>query len=85
MTPIAESLIADAFGQAIREVLYEDELEAMARQQRTLYLRRAIEEIDKQRLEHEDERLNKVMVSIRPVAYSIVLCPADTPHSVSVY
>lgn len=69
MTPIAESLIADAFGQAIREVLYEDELEVMARQQRALYLKRAIEEIDKQRLEHEDERLNKVMVSIRRVHY----------------
>lgn len=47
----------------MREVLYEDELETRARQQRALYLRRTIEDYDKQRLEHEDERLNKVKVS----------------------
>lgn len=49
----------------MREVLYEDELDARARQQRALYLRRTMEEIEKQRLEHEDERLNKVIVSIQ--------------------
>lgn len=65
MTPVAESLIADVFRQAMREVLYEDELDARARQQRALYLRRTMEEIEKQRLEHEDERLNKVIVSIQ--------------------
>lgn len=48
----------------MREVLYEDELDARARQQRALYLRRTIEEIEKQRLEQEDKRLNKVIVSI---------------------
>lgn len=63
MTPIAESLIADVFRQAMHEVLYEDELEMRAQQQRALYLRRTIEDFDKQRLEQEDERLNKVMVS----------------------
>jgi len=64
VTPIAETLITDVFKQAIREVLYEDELDARSRQQRALYLRRTIEEIEQQRLEYEDERLNKVIVSI---------------------
>lgn len=48
----------------MREVLYEDELEARARQQRANYLRNTIEDIEKKRLEYEDERLNNVMVSI---------------------
>lgn len=64
VTPIAETLISDVFRQAMREVLYEDELDARARQQRALNLRHKIEEIEKQRLEYEDERLNKVIVSI---------------------
>lgn len=64
MTPIAEALIADVFRQAMREVLYEDELETRARQQRALCMRRTVEEIEKQRLQYEDERLNKVIVSI---------------------
>lgn len=64
MTPIAEALIADVFRQAMREVLYEDELEARERQQRALCMRRKVEEIEKQRLQYEDERLNKVIVSI---------------------
>ncbi|CAH1712795.1 unnamed protein product [Aphis gossypii] len=61
VTPIAEALIADVFRQAMREVLYEDELEARERQQRTLCMRRKVEEIEKQRLQYEDERLNKVI------------------------
>lgn len=64
VTPIAEALIADVFRQAMREVLYEDELDARARQQRALYSRCTVEKIEKQRLEHKDERLNKVIVSI---------------------
>lgn len=64
MTPIAEALIADVFRQAMREVLYEDELEARERQQRALCMRRKVEEIEKQRLQYEDERLNKVIVSM---------------------
>lgn len=48
----------------MREVLYEDELDARARQQRALYLKHTIDEIEKQRLEYEDERLNKVIVSV---------------------
>lgn len=63
VTPIAETLIADVFRQAMREVLYEDELDARARQQRALCLRRTAEEFEKQRLEDEEERLNKVKVS----------------------
>ncbi|XP_026813212.1 radial spoke head protein 3 homolog B isoform X2 [Rhopalosiphum maidis] len=61
VTPIAEALIADVFRQAMREVLYEDELETRARQQRALCMRRTVEEIEKQRLQYEDERLNKVI------------------------
>jgi hypothetical protein len=64
VTPIAETLISDVFRQAMREVLYEDELDARARQQRALNMRRKIEGIEKQRLEFEEERLNKVIVSI---------------------
>lgn len=65
VTPIAEELVVDALRQAMREVLYEDELDARARQQRALYLRHTIEAIEKQRLDHEEERLNKVVVSNR--------------------
>ncbi|XP_022160201.1 radial spoke head protein 3 homolog B isoform X2 [Myzus persicae] len=61
VTPIAEALIADVFRQAMREVLYEDELETRARQQRALCMRRTVEEIEKQRLQYQDERLNKVI------------------------
>ncbi|XP_025420650.1 radial spoke head protein 3 homolog B-like isoform X2 [Sipha flava] len=61
VTPIAETLISDVFRQAMREVLYEDELDARARQQRALNMRRKIEGIEKQRLEFEEERLNKVI------------------------
>ncbi|XP_025203136.1 radial spoke head protein 3 homolog B isoform X2 [Melanaphis sacchari] len=61
VTPVAETLIADVFRQAMREVLYEDELDTRARQQRTLCMRRTVEEIEKQRLQYEDERLNKVI------------------------
>lgn len=64
MTPVAEALIADVFRQAMREVLYEDELETRARQQRALCMRRTVEEIEKQRLQYEDERLNKIIVSM---------------------
>lgn len=55
----------------MREVLYEDELDARARQQRALYLRHAVEDIEKKRLEYEDERLNKVIVSIVSIVLRI--------------
>ncbi|VVC32059.1 Hypothetical protein CINCED_3A004805 [Cinara cedri] len=61
VTPIAESLIASVFRQAMREVLYEDELDARARQQRALSLQRTIEKIEMERLQYEDESLNKVI------------------------
>lgn len=45
------------------EIIYEDELDARARQHRSLYLRRTLEEIEIQRLEHEDKWLDRVIVS----------------------
>ncbi|KAL4113671.1 hypothetical protein QTP88_017250 [Uroleucon formosanum] len=61
VTPIAEALIADAFRTAMREVLYEEELETRARQQRALCMRRKVEEIEMKRLQYQDERLKQVI------------------------
>ncbi|XP_060877828.1 radial spoke head protein 3 homolog B isoform X2 [Metopolophium dirhodum] len=61
VTPIAEALISDAFRTAMQEVLYEDELETRARQQRALCMRRKVEEIEMKRLQYQDERLKQVI------------------------
>ncbi|XP_003248341.1 radial spoke head protein 3 homolog B isoform X1 [Acyrthosiphon pisum] len=61
VTPIAEALISDAFRTAMQEVLYEDELETRARQQRALCMKRKVEEIEMKRLQYQDERLKQVI------------------------
>lgn len=71
----------------MREVLYEDELDARARQQRALYLRHTVEDIEKKRLEFKDERLNNVIVCINSIVIiSLILntycnmCYGSTPN-----
>ncbi|VVC38760.1 Radial spoke 3 [Cinara cedri] len=61
VTPISESLITEAFRQAMLEVLYEDELDVRARQQRTFYRHCIIEKVEMDRAKHEDKNLNKVV------------------------
>ncbi|XP_050440039.1 radial spoke head protein 3 homolog B-like [Adelges cooleyi] len=58
--PIAESLLISTYKQAMKEVLYEDELDAQARHQRALHLLHTVERIESQRLDRADERLTKI-------------------------
>jgi hypothetical protein len=75
VTPIVDSMIGDVLRQAINEVQYADELAARDRYQRISYLESTTVNNENLRMEKEDERIRKTIVSALILCYTTVLPP----------
>lgn len=71
--PIVEGMISDVLREAVNEMQYEDELAARDRHRKTLNFERAVAEMEKLRLEREDETTRKTIVSVFIIVIGILI------------